>query len=206
MPIQSVQPNTTTKKTTKLGAAAGAGASVAYIAAKRNGIFTQRSNQIVAKHADSFISAAKKCFTEPVAAKLAEATAHIGNKEKFAEVAKSAVDFIDDANMKEKFLAQMDNATNNIHKLIKKDKIKCIGGAVALTVGALAAGGAIVGNIIGRVIDSHNHKKEMAELKQLKEQVAAKYPDGIPMFAPVSPEKMQEMMNNKAYLIELLSY
>ena len=206
MHIHSSQQSPTTKKATKIGATAGAGASVAYIAAKRNGIFTQRSNQIVAKHADAFISAAKKCFNEPVVNKLAEATTHIGNKEKFAEVAKSAVDLIDDVNVKEKFIPQMEQATKNIHKLIKKDKIKCIGGAVALTIGTLAAGGAVIGNIVGKVIDAHKQKKEMAEIKQLKEQVAAKYPDGIPMFAPVSPEKMQEMMNNKEYLKELLSY
>ena len=195
---------TTADMGTKIGAAAGAGASVAYIAAKRNGIFTQRSNQIVAKHADAFVKAAQKCFDEPVVSKLKEATTHIGNKEKFAEVAKSAVAFIDDANIKEKFISQMDDATRNIHKLIKKDKIKCIGGAVALTVGALAAGGAIIGNVIGKAIDTHNQKKEMKEIAQLKEQVAAKYPDGIPMLAPVSPEKMQKMMNDKEYLKMLL--
>lgn len=195
---------TTAKMSTGIGATVGAGASVAYIAAKRNGIFTQRSNQIVAKHADAFVKAAQKCFDEPVVSKLKEATTHIGNKEKFAEVAKSAVDFIDDANIKEKFISQMDDATRNIHKLIKKDKIKCIGGAVALTVGALAAGGAIIGNVIGKAIDTHNHKKEMKEIAQLKEQVAAKYPDGIPMLAPVSQEEMQKMMNDKEYLKMLL--
>ena len=44
----------------------------------------------------------------------------------------------------------------------------------------------------------------MKEIAQLKEQVAAKYPDGIPMLAPVSPEKMQKMMNDKEYLKMLL--
>ena len=163
MTIQSVQPNTATKKGRKLGAAAGAGASVAYIAAKRDGIFVQRSKEIVSKHADAFISAAKNCFDEPVVAKLTEATSHIGNKDKFAEVAKKAADYIDDIDMKNKFLSQMDDAAKNIHKLVKTDKIKCIGGAVALTVGALAAGGAIIGSVIGKAVDAHNAKKETTE-------------------------------------------
>ena len=118
MTIQSVQPNTATKKGRKLGAAAGAGASVAYIAAKRDGIFVQRSKEIVSKHADAFISAAKNCFDEPVVAKLTEATTHIGNKDKFAEVAKKAADYIDDVDMKNKFLSLCRLCNQNFFNLI----------------------------------------------------------------------------------------
>ncbi len=196
MTVQSVQPNTAVSKGRKIGAVAGAGASVAYIAAKRDGIFTQRSKEIVSKHADDFISVAKEHFKFPqqdsIIAKISEATKHIGNKEKFAEYARQASEFIDDVDMKKTFLSQMDNANKNIHKLVKKDKIKCIGGAVALTVGALAAGGAIVGSIVGKVIDNHNQKK------QAKEILASAMQDTVKDAPTITVEELEAIQGAQA--------
>ena len=74
--------------------------------------------------------------------------------------------------------------------------------AVIVTAGIIGAG-RLIGAGIGKIVDKVNEHKETKELNTLKAAVKEKYPDGIPFFAPVSPEKMQEMMNNKEYLKEL---
>ena len=77
--------------------------------------------------------------------------------------------------------------------------------AAVLSAGIIGAG-RLIGAGIGKIVDKVKEHKETKELNELKTAVKEKYPDGIPTFAPVSPEKMQEMMNNKEYLKELLSY
>lgn len=82
--------------------------------------------------------------------------------------------------------------------------------ASGIAAGVIAAGvigaGRLVGGCIGKIVDVCKEKKEANEIKQLRKQVSEKYPDGIRFFAPVSPEEMQKMMNDKEYLKELLSY
>ena len=82
--------------------------------------------------------------------------------------------------------------------------------ASGIAAGVIAAGiigaGRLIGGCIGKIVDVCNAKKEEKEIQQLKNQVSEKYPDGIPFCAPVSPEKMKKMMNDKEYLKELLSY
>lgn len=77
--------------------------------------------------------------------------------------------------------------------------------AGVITAGIIGAG-RLIGTCIGKVVDVCKAKKEANEIKQLKKQVSEKYPNGIAFCAPVSPEKMQKMMNDKEYLKELLSY
>ncbi len=156
--------STTAKTGTEIGTATGVGAGALCLAAMKDGVFVKHSNMILAKHSDSFISTAKKSFSESVATKLTEATKHIGNKDKFSKVAKSAIDLVDDANMKKKLMAQIDDLTKNLNKAIKIDKMKCFGGKIALVMGGVTACGALIGNLVGKAIDASKQKKELSEV------------------------------------------
>ena len=90
--------------------------------------------------------------------------------------------------------------------LSKKVGYAASGAAAAIVAGGIIAAGRLIGAGIGKIVDKVKEHKETKELNTLKAAVKEKYPEGIPMFAPVSSEKMQEMMNNKEYLKELLSY
>lgn len=90
--------------------------------------------------------------------------------------------------------------------LSKKVGYAASGAAAVIVTAGIMGAGRLIGAGIGKIVDKVKEHKETKELNTLKAAVKEKYPDGIPTFAPVSPEKMQEMMNNKEYLKELLSY
>ena len=216
----SLNPNSTTavhgtntRKGRKIGTALGAGVSASYIYATRDGMFKKMPEMILAKHQDMFMNGIKQSKVvnasankDVIISTLKDAAKVLGKKESFEEIAKKASELVEDKVAREVFNENLNKISEGAGKLIKKDKIRCIALPIAITVGAITAGGALLGTAVGKLIDAHKQKKEVAELEQLKMAVKEKYPEGIRMLSPVSAEEMNKMMNDKAYLKELLSH
>ena len=173
--------NQNSKKGTKIGTVAGLGGSAAYIYATRDGMFKKVPNMILQKHADLFMDGVQKSKVinasankDAIIAKLKESAKVLGQKERFADIAKKASDLVEDTKARDLLNENLNKISDGAAKLIKKDKIRCIGLPIALTIGTLTAGGALIGKAIGKIIDIHNQKKATKEkIAQILEETTA---------------------------------
>lgn len=171
----SMNPNSTTakqgtssRKGTKIGTVIGSAASATYLYATRDGMFRQMPEMILSKHQDLFMNGIKQSKVvnasankDAIISTLKDAAKVLGKKESFEEIAKKASELVEDTAARKVFNENLNKISESAGKLITKDKIRCIALPIAITVGAITAGCALIGTAVGKLVDVHKqHKAE----------------------------------------------